>query len=689
MLFSQRLRHQKKTFQKKYDTQRIFTIFLRIFDTVPSKEGSKTYAKIYIMKKRLLVFLCFCSVYTYFSFAENSNRETKSEADTESIMQLVSAEENKEKKIIYCAELSTYFADMSLHHLALKYSKEGIKAAESTKDEYRELLLKLYALKLEALANLNDKEELKTTANKFALLIEKGTSEKETSEARIKTDEYRLLYEYYYIRYYLSEGNATQVESHKQHAETLLPLVKNSKIISLYKQGITHYYIAENKTEEAYNILKTIPEKEMPSSMLMIKAEMLSKKGQTEEAKQIYKTIAEKANKDKATLAKNILSISNAYATEYAKAENYKNNPDNCNIENAFFLSVIIFLAILSITSTLYALRIKKAKQQLSLKHESILQTQKELEQAKSRAEESDRLKMLFLANMSHEIRTPLNAIVGFSSILTDKESDTLTNEERTTYGQLIEQNTETLLQLVNDVLSVSELEADGCRFNFAECELGGCCRMITSAAECKAAKGVRITFSPSDEPFTLYTDQSRLEQVFKNLLSNAIKFTKEGTINLSYNVDKENKEVRFAMTDTGIGIPLEKQAQVFGRFVKMDDYVPGTGLGLSICSLIVKRLGGRIYVDSNYSGGTRIVFTHKIFDTEEIQLKHEKDKSTNYFIHSHTLLRNENISFGTRLCINRKRIIVRKRQSKSHLLWTEKRDTTTRHQNKRRSSKS
>ena len=539
-------------------------------------------------------------------------------SDTEHMIGIVSSESNKEKKILYCKELSSYFADLSLYSQSLKYSKEGIKAATGIESDKIELLLKLYTLKLEALTNLRREKELKSTINRFALIIEDLPEEKSRRAEHINKDEYRLIYEYYYIRYYLFEKNEAQTEIHKQRAEALLPLAENSNVKSLYKLGLAHYYIANNKTNEAYLTLESIPEKESSASTLLLKAEILSNTGKDKEAAIIYREIAEKTNKEKEILAKNIFTAPKTSKTGNEEESLLGKQTDGDELQYALFISAITFLIILSVTTTLYAIRLKKAKRLLFLKQEAMLQTQKELEYAKSRAEESDRLKMLFLANMSHEIRTPLNAIVGFSSILTDKESDTLTKEERTTYGELIEQNTETLLQLVNDVLSVSELEAEGCRFQFAECELGGCCRMITSVAESNSTEGVRITFSPSDEPLALYTDQARLEQVFKNLLSNAIKFTKEGTIDLSYNVDKENKEVRFAITDTGIGIPLERQEQVFGRFVKVDEYVPGTGLGLSICSLIVKRLGGRIYVDSNYSGGTRIVFTHKIFDTKE-----------------------------------------------------------------------
>ena len=124
---------------------------------------------------------------------------------------------------------------------------------------------------------------------------------------------------------------------------------------------------------------------------------------------------------------------------------------------------------------------------------------------------------------------------------------------------------------------------------------------------------GVRLTFTPSLESYTLNTDALRLQQLLTNLLSNAAKFTSEGEINLSFTVDEGKEEVRFSVTDTGCGIPEDKCEKIFERFEKLNEYAQGTGLGLSICKLIVHKWKGSIWIDPDYTGGARFVFSHPL----------------------------------------------------------------------------
>lgn len=234
---------------------------------------------------------------------------------------------------------------------------------------------------------------------------------------------------------------------------------------------------------------------------------------------------------------------------------------------------------------------------------------EQELRAAKEKAEESDRLKSAFLANMSHEIRTPLNAIVGFSSILIDEST---TEEDRESYSEMIQTNSDLLLRLINDILDISRLETDRLTFNLVPCEIIALSNNVISTT--RQARKKNLTFV-LDAPFSSYeliTDMQRLQQVLINLMTNAVKFTpNKGTITLSIREDAPNDQVIFSVTDTGIGIPVDKQKQVFERFEKLDEYAQGTGLGLSICQLTINLLGGDIWVDENYTQGARFVFTH------------------------------------------------------------------------------
>lgn len=238
-------------------------------------------------------------------------------------------------------------------------------------------------------------------------------------------------------------------------------------------------------------------------------------------------------------------------------------------------------------------------------------ETEAKLIDAKEKAETADRLKSAFLANMSHEIRTPLNAIVGFSDVLASGGSS---EEDQRNYFRIIQSNSDLLLRLINDILDLSRLEANKVILTPEDCDVVQLCRQALSSVEMsRRESGNRFVFETKTDSFVLQTDIQRLQQVLINLLTNAAKFTKNGTITLQFEVEKEKNRVLFAVADTGCGIPKEKQKQVFERFEKLNEYAQGTGLGLSICKLTVDKWGGDIWIDPNYEGGARFVVSHPL----------------------------------------------------------------------------
>lgn len=267
-------------------------------------------------------------------------------------------------------------------------------------------------------------------------------------------------------------------------------------------------------------------------------------------------------------------------------------------------IGVVFFILIGALIITWYYYwRTKRLKDKL-------LKSEGELVAAKERAEESDRLKSAFLANMSHEIRTPLNAIVGFSNVLTSGE---YSGEEQKTFVEVIQTNSDLLLRLIGDILDISRLETDKLRFSFEECEIVGLCQKVLTTTSYAKKENVEYVFHPIVDSFVIETDVQRLQQILINLLSNANKFTTEGQITLEFRIDEKKQFVEFSVTDTGCGIPLEKQEKVFERFEKLNEYAQGTGLGLAICRITVEKLGGKIGVDKEYKAGTRFVFTHPV----------------------------------------------------------------------------
>lgn len=229
---------------------------------------------------------------------------------------------------------------------------------------------------------------------------------------------------------------------------------------------------------------------------------------------------------------------------------------------------------------------------------------QKELEAARIKAEESDRLKSAFLANMSHEIRTPLNAIVGFSKLVIDAEC---TNEKEQ-YAEIIERNSEILLNLFNDILDLSSLEADSLSFNIRPIKLIDICLQLEQQFCYKVKNGTKLILDDVDTELYVSGDWNRIIQIISNLLSNAAKFTPKGEIHSGYR-EKEDF-VEFYVKDSGIGIPAERVATIFQRFGKINDFVQGTGLGLTLCRMLVEKMGGRIWLRSQEGKGSRFYFT-------------------------------------------------------------------------------
>ena len=234
-------------------------------------------------------------------------------------------------------------------------------------------------------------------------------------------------------------------------------------------------------------------------------------------------------------------------------------------------------------------------------------QVELELIQANEKAEESDRLKSAFLANMSHEIRTPLNAIVGFSSLLAETDEAEL----RHVYMSLVQENNELLLNLISDILDISKIEAGMIDLVMGRVDVPQLCReVIATFSHKKRDTAVELRFDENSPQIVIDADKNRIVQVLSNFLTNALKFTTKGSITLSYLLEDES-QVRFCVTDTGKGIPDEQKHEIFNRFVKLDSFVQGAGLGLSICQSLVKRMGGKIGVESREGEGSCFWFTH------------------------------------------------------------------------------
>lgn len=331
---------------------------------------------------------------------------------------------------------------------------------------------------------------------------------------------------------------------------------------------------------------------------LLEKADLLVKMGNKEEA---YGQYGKVFSYIKTSFEKNYPKEIDRLCTRFqADQLAYQNERDRI-VSMRFYLAGIIVSVLF-----LIFLLVLGWKKIFRLKRSQIRQ-----EAMKEKAVQAIQRKNMFLSNMSHEVRTPLNAIVGFSAVLTD-EDESFDDESRREFSEIIKVNSFQLLKLINDILDFSDFENDNITFNIRTHDAVKLCNEVVETVMASRKLEVEMRFDTDLSVLMLDTDDARLRQVLINLLVNAAKFTEQGSIVLELKMDDAGTAL-FSVTDTGCGIPPEKQHLIFERFEKLNDFVQGSGLGLSICQLIVKYMNGKLWVDSGYTRGARFCFTHPL----------------------------------------------------------------------------
>lgn len=331
---------------------------------------------------------------------------------------------------------------------------------------------------------------------------------------------------------------------------------------------------------------------------LLEKADLLVKMGNKEEA---YGQYGKVFSYIKTSFEKNYPKEIDRLCTRFqADQLAYQNERDRI-VSMRFYLAGIIvsvlFLIFLLVLGWKKIFRLKRS--------------QMRQEAMKEKAVQAIQRKNMFLSNMSHEVRTPLNAIVGFSAVLTD-EDESFDDESRREFSEIIKVNSFQLLKLINDILDFSDFENDNITFNIRTHDAVKLCNEVVETVMVSRKLEVEMRFDTDLSVLMLDTDDARLRQVLINLLVNATKFTEQGSIVLELKMVDAGTAL-FSVTDTGCGIPPEKQHLIFERFEKLNDFVQGSGLGLSICQLIVKYMNGKLWVDSGYTRGARFCFTHPL----------------------------------------------------------------------------
>ena len=409
----------------------------------------------------------------------------------------------------------------------------------------------------------------------------------------------------YNAYYCLQKGETDEAYDYLRQARDLLPRLPEGIVQHLLVTEAS-YYTQRKEYEKALEIFDRFFATEHPErnhglyvDVMRNKADLFVKMGKKREAFNLYYEIYSYINSAfKKSYPKEIDRIRTRFQADQLVYQNERNRSLSIRyfaVGIGICVCALLYFIFLG-WKKIFRLRESKKKQ----------------EEMRLKAEGAIRKKNLFLSNMSHEVRTPLNAIVGFSTLLASEEDMGMDEAARKEAAEIIRVNSQQLLKLINDILDLSDFEEDNIQFNIKEYDAVKICNEVVETVKASYQLKVELRFDTELSSLPLDTDDSRLRQVLINLLVNATKFTEKGSIVLKLEMADEQTAL-FSVTDTGCGIPVENRQKIFERFEKLNEFVQGTGLGLSICQLIVKYLGGRIWIDQQYVRGARFCFTHPL----------------------------------------------------------------------------
>ncbi len=449
---------------------------------------------------------------------------------------------------------------------------------------------------------------------RYDSLLNKIEKECKTTGQNYSVDEYRIIINSYYADLCMLENKIEEARVYKEKASSYISESSTDFVRYIYYIMQASYYQKTGNYSQALIYVDRALVLKRDLNALSLKVSILRLYGKDREAIPVYKELLEETNKiNEEAFTRQIAQINELNDLNDQEKQDRILKVQNEQVivrQRLLVLSVIILFVLLILLYRLcvYFLRIRKLKNELLVEKKSLVESEQQLWKMKEEAILANQMKTAFISNISHEVRTPLNVIVGFSELLTDKDYK---EDEKKRFASTINTNSELLMNLINDVLDLSRLEAGNIIFNIQPVDLLDCCRKSMSEMEHRLASGVCLSFVPASGSFVLNTDPYRVQQLLVNLLINAAKFTKEGEIVLSFEIDNERQEVRLVVTDTGCGIPFNKQNSIFERFEKLNEFAQGTGLGLPICRIIADRLGGRLFIDPSYKNGARFVFIH------------------------------------------------------------------------------
>lgn len=375
-----------------------------------------------------------------------------------------------------------------------------------------------------------------------ALLDEQYKIYQEKNDLLSIKREYWLLYSFY-TSFYLSQGDLENAKRSLDQASSYADSnwVEGDYAINTYLAVKARYHKAAGDIPLALHCINEVLETERLPEDIQFKADILKEQGLLGEVMALYDELYSTLTKRRGTSflrqVNQLRTLHELHEKELKETELKEAGQRIARKQDLliFILSISVVLLILLYVLFLYYRHLRSLKNQLQREKELLLESQRQLIKEKTRAEEASLMKSAFLANMSHEVRTPLNAIVGFSGLLVEPSTD---EEERKEYSSIIRNNTDLMLNLVNDVLDLSRMETGDLHFDIKDHLLLVCCQMALESVRHRIPDGVKLTFSPAGEPIVVHADNLRLQQLLTNLLTNAAKFTEKGEINLSFQLE-------------------------------------------------------------------------------------------------------------------------------------------------------
>lgn len=529
-------------------------------------------------------------------------------------------EENQED--IYFQIERNYALGMATTLTISEIRTENYKNASRYFDRVFELLLKLpmeHAAELLFWANdniylayLNSHEGPKTVAflEKMMNILERY---KEMPE--VKKDIYQT-FEYVYSLYYMGIAHFPSLVGYEKAYHCL---EKTDEMLRKRGELLTLYFAYEGFYEDAGNYRMAIAYKdsvintmgdENTAIVLAVTSSMYKEQAKcyarlhdyknAYERMEVYDSLREKVVDAESSELR--AEMDTRYDLNHLELEKERLTSRNRQI-GFLSLSFVLLLSIVwGISQRIHLNKLKRMQKELLESNEEVLRQSE-------KAQESEKMKTAFINSMCHEIRTPLNAINGFSNLLLD---ETIDAECKVEFPELIQQNTDLLTRLLNDLLEVSNLSSSVEELPMEKADICSICVQEMDRLQTGEGKAsIHYCLDVDNGDCNIRTNIPYLSQTLAHLLNNANKFTESGEIKLGCH--REGEQLVIKVTDTGIGIPEEKQEWVFDRFTKLDEFKPGAGLGLYICRLIVRRLGGIINIDREYTGGTRFVLVFPV----------------------------------------------------------------------------